>query len=384
MKRILIFSTAYHPFIGGAEVAVKEITDRIPSSEIEFDMITLNLDGTQLPVEKIGNITVYRIGSKGRIYKLFFPFIASRMATTMHLKKPYDAVWSIMASYSGFAALFFKKNNPSVPFILTLQEGDPIDYIRKQVALVSGWFKEIFTRADKIQTISTYLAEWAKSLGATAPITVIPNGVDLALFSKHVDEGELALVRVQLKKEPQDIFLVTTSRLVEKNAVSDVIKSLTHLPANVKFLIVGDGELKHDLEHITEAAGLTERVIFVGQKEYHELPKYLAISDIFIRPSISEGMGNSFIEAMAAGIPVIATPVGGIPDFLKDPSNSSGQVPTGLFCRVNDPASIAEQVEKFIESKELREKLVTNAKKLVEESYDWGHIAERMRKEILA
>lgn len=373
MKRILIFSTAYHPFVGGAEVAVKEITDRI--GDCEFDMITLNLDGKQLPMEKIGNVTVYRIGSKGRMYKLFYPFIASRMARIMHRQKPYDAIWSIMASYSGFAALFFKKKNPNVSFILTLQEGDPIDYIRGQVRFVSGWFKQIFIKADRIQTISTYLADWARSMGATAPIAIIPNGVDISLFTQPIAETEIQAVRQEIKKEPQDIFLVTTSRLVVKNAVADVVKSLIHLPVNVKFLIIGDGELRQDIESIAKVGGVIDRVTFLGQKEYKTLPHYLKACDIFVRPSISEGMGNSFIEAMAAGIPVIATPVGGIPDFLKDRE-------TGLFCEVENPKSIADQVIKLIEDRTLRERIVYNAKHVVTEGYDWGHISERMGREI--
>jgi glycosyltransferase involved in cell wall biosynthesis len=102
------------------------------------------------------------------------------------------------------------------------------------------------------------------------------------------------------------------------------------------------------------------------------MPQYLHISNIFIRPSRSEGLGNSFLEAMAAGIPVIATPVGGIPDFLKD-----GE--TGLFCEVDNPRSIAQKVEKLLKDKESREYIVKNARKMVEEKYQWEAIAERMK-----
>ncbi len=375
MKRILIFSTAYHPFVGGAEVAVKEITDRIPNHDCVFDMITLNLDGKQKAHEKIGNINVYRIGGKGKVHKLLYPFTASRFAQKLHDQKPYDGIWSIMASYSGFAALFFKKKNKSVHFILTLQEGDPFEYIHKQVFLVKSWFKQIFTHADKIQTISTYLAHWAKSMGATAPIIVIPNGVDLSLFTKTFTEIELNQVKNELNKGRQDIFLITTSRLVIKNGVADIIKSLAHLPTHVKLVVIGDGNLRTELEALAHAGQVQERVQFLGSKNYSDIPKYLKASDIFIRPSLSEGMGNSFIEAMTAGIPVIATPVGGIPDFLKD-----GE--TGLFCQVENPESIAEQVNKLLENKNLRDTIILNAKKQTIEKYDWKLIAQHMQKEI--
>lgn len=123
-KRILIFSLAYHPVIGGAEVAVKEITDRL--SEYEFDMVTLRFDNEHPAEEKVGNVQVYRFSGS----KLLFSMQASMFAKELHGRKSYDAVWSIMAARAGGAALFFKYSHPEVPFVLTLQEGDPIWYMK--------------------------------------------------------------------------------------------------------------------------------------------------------------------------------------------------------------------------------------------------------------
>jgi glycosyltransferase involved in cell wall biosynthesis len=105
------------------------------------------------------------------------------------------------------------------------------------------------------------------------------------------------------------------------------------------------------------------------------MSKYLHASDIFIRPSLSEGFGNSFIEAMASRVPVIATPVGGIIDFLKD-----GE--TGLFCEVKNPKSIAQKVEKLIKDKESREYIVRNAYEMVKNKYDWNIIANDMKNKV--
>ena len=115
-----------------------------------------------------------------------------------------------------------------------------------------------------------------------------------------------------------------------------------------------------------------DRVKFLGYIPHNEMPQYLHVSDIFIRPSLSEGMGNSFIEAMASGIPVIATPVGGIIDFLRD-----GE--TGLFCEVQNPKSIAQKGEKLIKDRESRDYIVKNAQKMVNEKYDWNIIAKDMK-----
>jgi glycosyltransferase involved in cell wall biosynthesis len=375
MKRILIFSVAYHPFVGGAEVAVKEITDRI--SDYEFEMITLNLDRKQESIEKVGNVMVHRVGSGRFFSKLLFPFVAFMYARKLQQKKPFDAVWSIMANYAGFAALFFKYHFPKISFILTLQEGDPITYIKHRVRFVYPLFKRIFTWADIIQPISHFLESFAKDMGASCPVVVIPNGVDLVLFSKQPDEHEITTLKNTFHKKDNDIFLITTSRLVEKNAVADVIQALTLLPEHILFLIIGIGELENKLRQQVKDLKLENRVQFIGQVAYKDIPKYLAVSDIFIRPSLSEGMGNSFIEAMAAKVPVIATSVGGIPDFLKDTE-------TGIFCKVQNPESIAEKVQLLLANKELKEKIIFNAHKLVVSEYDWNLIAKRMKTEIFA
>ena len=102
-----------------------------------------------------------------------------------------------------------------------------------------------------------------------------------------------------------------------------------------------------------------------------DIPQYLAVSDVFVRPSLSEGLGNSFLEAMEAGLPVIGTKVGGIPDFLID-----GE--TGLFCEINDPKSIAEKIKLALSDIGLREKMIAKGKRMVEERYDWNLVAGKM------
>ena len=119
-KRILIFSFAYHPIIGGAEVAVKEITDRI--NNVEWDMVTRRFDKSHQKTERIGNINVHRIDSS----KMLFPIEAMLFAKKLHKGRHYDAIWAIMAARAGGAALFFKYAHPEVTFFLNLQEGDAI------------------------------------------------------------------------------------------------------------------------------------------------------------------------------------------------------------------------------------------------------------------
>jgi len=262
-----------------------------------------------------------------------------------------------------------------VPFILTLQEGDPIEYIKKRVRWVYPVFRMIFTHADVIQAISKYLAQFARDMGAQVEPIVVPNGVDIAHFSETIAENEITNLKTSLDKKPEDVFIVTTSRLVVKNAVSDIVASLTYLPAHVKLLILGTGYEEKNLKAQVESLGLLDRVSFLGYVSHVDMPKYLKVSDVFVRPSLSEGFGNSFIEAMASGLPVVATAVGGIPDFLKNKE-------TGLFCDVSSPADIARKVEIYIRDTALRDEIIDNALHMVIDHYDWSTVARDMKEKV--
>ncbi|MFH1192430.1 MAG: glycosyltransferase family 4 protein [bacterium] len=411
-KKILIFSIAYpfsaiykstnkyQPFVGGAEFAIKEITDRI--DDIQFDMVTLRFDNKLPKFERVGNINVYRIGFAKKnpslgdslkfplmLNKYLFVFLAFIKAQCLHKKNDYSAIWGMMAAYAGFVALFFKKKNNRIPFLLTLQEGDDLEYIAKRASVLKGLFKQIFTKADYIQCISNYLADWAMEMGAKHPIEVVPNGVDTYKFqilnfkfqknikyqiSPACTDGNFKKeFREKLGISEDDKVIITASRLVEKNGVEDLIRAMGKFQIpNFKLLIAGSGKLEDKLKKLVQELNLQNNVLFLGQISQDELPKYLWASDIFCRPSLSEGLGNSFLEAMATGVPVIATPVGGIPDFLID-----GE--TGIFCKVKNPESIADAVMRLLNDKILYDKIATNGLRLVEEKYDWDRISLQMK-----
>jgi glycosyltransferase involved in cell wall biosynthesis len=392
-KRVLIFSLAYFPdLIGGAEIAVKEITDRITNNEYQFDMITWR-SNNQLPkVEKMGNITVYRIGfGKNKpdlselsrfpllLNKYLFPFLSVIKAIQLNISNKYDIIWSVMANYAGFGAMFYKTIFPKCYFVLNLQEGDPIEHIKQRVRRVYPLFVQIFKKADSIVTVSNFLADFAKTMNGCKNIQVVPNGVDRNLFVAEPEPLQLQKIKYKLQIEHNDVFIVTSSRLVKKNGIIDVILSLKHLPNNYKFIILGDGPDREQLKLFTEAQDLTNRVYFLGHILHDTLPYYLKVSDVFIRPSLSEGFGLAFLEAMAAGIPVIGTAVGGTPDCLFDPFQQPNKKPTGLFCKVQDPKDIAEKIELLMKDVRLKDEIVQNATAMIAEKYDWGIVSVQMQ-----
>ena len=361
--RVLIFSLAYEPLIGGAEIAVRELTDRI--ADFDFDMVTLRFKRSDPARERIGNVEVYRVGHGN---KYLYIFAAYRAARILERERKYSLAWSIMANYAGFAALFFKMRHPKVPFLLTLQEGDPIDHIKRRVRFVHPLFQRIFTRADKVTAISRYLADFAGSMGHGLKVTVIPNGVDLSRFpmsATWLSGGP------ELLTNP---MLITTSRLVKKNGVDYIIKALGNLPKSVRLTVVGDGPEREHLKRLADELRVLPRILFAGEVPYQDIPGYLRRAHIFVRHSLSEGLGNSYLEAMSSGIPVVGTSVGGIIDFLRD-----GE--TGYVSEKGNPANIVEKVLRILApgNRAEVERVVKNARELIERRFSWDKVVLTMR-----
>jgi len=170
--------------------------------------------------------------------------------------------------------------------------------------------------------------------------------------------------------------------LVAKNAVDDVVSAIALLPKQIKFIVFGTGPDGDKLKAQVAKLGLEERVLFRGHISHAVMPKYLKACDIFIRPSRSEGMGNSFVEAMAAELPVIATQEGGIADFLFDEKRNPEQETTGWAVDANNKEQIKMAVEDIINHPEKVKKVVENAKKMAIEKYDWNLISKRMDEDV--
>lgn len=395
MKKILIFSLAYFPkHVGGAEVSIKEITDRMP--DFEFHMVTNRFDTTLPKVEKVGNVLVHRIGIATKnpsmadlkkfplhLNKLLFQFLAPLKAQQLHWKYQYDATWAMMAHSCGVPAVIFKMFNPRVKYILNLQEGDPPEYIEKKMRPLGFLFRRAFMKADIIQPLSTFLEKWARHMGYTGPIQIIPNAVAAKHFAQEYPPAVLNEIKETLGKKMGDIFVITTSRLVHKNAVDDVIRALPMLPENVHFIIGGTGPDEAMLKKLARDLKVEKRVQFLGHLGHEEMPKYLKACDIFTRPSRSEGFGASFAEAMAAELPVVTTQEGGISDFLFDEKRNPDQPITGWAVDKDSPEQIAEAVKDIMARPEKVRAVVATAKQMVIEKYDWDLVAKDMRDKVL-
>ena len=359
-RRVLILTTAYLPQVGGSELAIKNITDRLP--EICFDLITSCPSKNFPKYEKIGRVNVYRVGSSLSLFsfllpKNLFPISVFFKAQQLIFKYgQYDVVHAYQASQAAGGGWLLKWKYPRTPFVVTIQEGKVLS---RQSWLTIFFRRLVLKKANKITVISNYLAQYVKSQNSKAQIRIIPNGVDLNKFWSE-------------NNHPDSKTIITVSRLVKKNGIGDLIEAMAVVIREIpsaRLVIIGGGPLEKSLNLKVKSLNLENNVQFLGEISNELLPRYLSMADVFVRPSLSEGLGTAFLEAMAVGLLIIGTPVGGIPDFLKD-----GE--TGLFCKISDPGDLAGKVIKILKNKQLREKIINNSRLLITKKYDWDIIAD--------
>ena len=385
-KRILIFSLAYYPsHVSGAEVAIKEITDRIAPSAIDFSMVTHRFDASAPREERLGNVTVYRVGfGPSYLSKILFVPLAALKAAALNRHKPFDASW-VMMTYMLFPLVLAKVFGLRGPYAVTLQDGDPYEKVFERWFIVT--FAPIlnwgFRHATRVQAISSYLATWPKRRGYQYAVEMIPNGASVE-SAREVPQSEIDAIKHSLHAAPGDIFLLSIGRLVHQKAIDAVIRALPLLPDHVRLAVIGTGPDREALHALARELNVENRVTFVGGVDRTETAKYRKACAIFVLPSRSEGQGISFLSSMLAGMPVVATQVGGIADFLFDAKRNPDNAPTGWAVDADNPAQIADAVKTILEHPEETKKVVAHAQAMVKEKYNWDTIAHDMQERVFA
>ncbi len=202
-------------------------------------------------------------------------------------------------------------------------------------------------------------------------ITVIPNGIDLDGFqgiTRQEARGEM-----QIEEDKKVIIFV--GRLSPVKGVKYLIQALDilrHKETSIKLLIVGDGEQRDELVDQVAKLDIERYITFIGEVSNEQVPKYMATSDIFVLPSLSEGFPNVCLEAMASGLPVIATKVGGLVEIIRDGQN-------GFLVNPETPREIAEKISLLLEDDELRERISSNNMEMVKD-YSWQVVVRRLEK----
>ena len=192
-------------------------------------------------------------------------------------------------------------------------------------------------------------------------ITCIPNGVDAAVYLPTRDR---AAVRTSLGLAASLTTVGTVARLEQVKGVATLIDSiplLEHALGPVQVVIAGDGSKRAELGRLAACRRGNSKVVFLGTRD--DIPQVLAALDLFVLPSLSEGMSNALLQAMAAQLPCVATAVGGNPEVIEH-----GR--TGWLVPPGDVVSLADAVSYLLKSPELRRGIAESARSEVEKRYD--------------
>lgn len=224
-------------------------------------------------------------------------------------------------------------------------------------------------------TVSKDLELWLRQVVDVSADKVkqIYNGVDLERFTGNGDSVELSVPEGYLQEG--DVVVGTVGRLAEvKNQISllrafaQCLKRNPQKGACFRLLLVGDGPMREKLQQEADILGLGEQVWFAGNRD--DVPDLMRLMDVFVLPSLAEGVSNTILEAMATGLPVIATEVGGSPELVVDGES-------GLLVPVDDDQALTDAMEMLLNSKELRKKMGSNSRRRIHESFSWPKTVEQ-------
>lgn len=245
----------------------------------------------------------------------------------------------------------------------------PDDYPWLQRMLIKGITKYVSCKADRIRAVSNEIRKEAIKNGIDeSKIFVSPSRCDTELFCAEKYQNAKKHIKEELKYKPDDIILIFTGRLIHVKDVDSILDALVLIVAkhqNVRLLIIGDGPLRDSLQEKTKRLGLWDHVIFYGLVAYDKIPEMLAVGDIFVSPSLDEGLPRAVLEAMSMGLATVVTPVGGNPEIIQNNEN-------GYFVGVKSPEQIADKINYLIEHPKILAEIRQNARKRIVECYEYN------------
>jgi glycosyltransferase involved in cell wall biosynthesis len=202
-------------------------------------------------------------------------------------------------------------------------------------------------------------------------VAVVRSSIDTRFFEPF--DGARTQMRNHLGLKEDGFIIAGMGRLVKGKGYEVLLKSLAELAPSDRptLLLAGDGSERQKLEDLATGLGIAQQVKFLGFQS--DVRPILWASDIFVHvpTTFPEGTPNAILEAMAAGLPVIATPVGGIPEVVRDGEN-------GLLVPTNDHKALAEAILKLRQDETLRVELGKQAQKWVREHHDVRQLPERV------
>ena len=204
-------------------------------------------------------------------------------------------------------------------------------------------------------------------------IEIVPNGIDTKRYNASVDQSA---VKGRYGVHPDEKLVLCVGRLVPQKGIEYLIRAVPQIARrypNSKFIIVGEGWLRGHLEYIARSTGHQWKITFTGWIQDQELIALLNSADALVVPSIYEPFGIVALEGMAAGVPVVASDVGGLAEIVEHEH-------TGILAYSRSPESIAWAVGRVLSDPDHSKEMVQNAQEMVQKTYSWEAIAMKTAK----
>jgi glycosyltransferase involved in cell wall biosynthesis len=337
--------------IGGAQRLLVDLIKALDKSLLDIKVVTLIKKGILAEeIEKLGIPVIFQPKTSklglGLVFKLR-KFLKAESPDIVHTHLFGGDTWGRLA------AILAK-----VPVIISTEHNINLNesFVKKLVKLLLSFF------TNKIIAVSQGAKDYAVEIEKikAAKISVIYNGLDTDIFTfRGFKPIDLSL----------PIQAVVVARLEEQKGHQYLLEAMPLILnkyANFNLNIIGSGSLEQDLKLQVEKLKIKDHVVFWG--EQLELGKILPAMDLFILPSVWEGLGIVILEAQAIGLPVIASNVGGIREVVEDTQ-------TGLLFEPKNPTAIFNAVDKLLSSQDLAQQIVSKANKQITEKFNIKIIA---------
>ncbi len=367
MKGVMMLINLFPPFGGGTERQAERLAAYLTQRNVYAGFITRKLDDSN-SVEVKHGFEIFRIPKLGPGKVKSLSFIAGAFFTMIRRSKSFDILHAHLAFAPAVAACIAGKmlgKKVIVKFGNSGEFGDLHELRRTwrgrlALAIIRRWADACIALTGEIET------EMLEAGFPPARIVRMINGVNTVVFYPSADKQTAKAVLHQIGMT----LLLFTGRLTAQKALPDLflaLKQVTGKFVNVHLFLVGEGEEQQSLAALAADLGIASHVTFAGRRD--SVKMYLDAADIFVLPSLGEGISNSLLEAMSSGLACIATNVGGSVEALADGA--------GILISPNNVEQLADAILRLIADPKEMECLGKQARQRVVERYDLDAVGKR-------
>lgn len=372
--RILFLNYEYPPLGGGAGNATAYLLrEYAQMPDLEVHLVTSSVDEEEHIVSVASNVTVHSIpvGKNGKnlhfqssVDLLRYSWRGFWYANSLLQKERFDVMHAFFSVPCGFMATllsFWYR----VPYIVSLRGADVPGYSERFTGMyifLRPLIRCIWSRSAGVVSNSAGLRLLALKTNAKQEIGMIPNGIDTSQF------------KFDPAREVDGIFrILCVSRITPRKGIRYLIEGFDVLQKKFQTLpmelwIIGEGDELASLRELVQSLGAHAGVKFFGRMEHDKLASFYGLADVFVLPSLNEGMSNTMLEALASGLPIIATVTGGTEELVTDGEN-------GFYIEKKSSEDIASKLEKVLTDEGLRKKMGL-ASRARAEKMSWRSVAK--------